>query len=316
MLGLGTFKAAKGEVGDAVKAAVRSGYRLIDCAFGYGNEDEVGAALAEVMREGTVARKDVFVVSKVFQTHHVWHGDASRVRESLDKTLSNLRLEYLDLLLIHWPFAFEQTFPLQFPLRLDDGTPNPKLNVEVEYHATWRALEGFVREGKVKSIGVSNFSIEQLTDLCSKCSIPPAVNQIEVHPYMSQRKLKEFCDSKGIAVMAYSPLGSATPIFPAQHGSTLLNHSVVKSIASEAKVTPGQVLIRWSVQNGFISIPKSSKPARIAQNGDVLSWRLPDAAMRQLDGLNCDFRYFVSYFKRPDNDMRWHDGAVGVEKSA
>merc|ERR1711968_43471 len=124
---------------------------------------------------------------------------------------------------------------------------------------------------------------------------------------MSQQPLKQYCDAKNIAVMAYSPLGSATPTFPAKHGTTLINHPVVQKIAKDIGRSTGQVLIRWSVQRGFICIPKSSKPSRVAQNGDVLSWELPSAAMAALDGLNCGFRYFVSYFKRPNNDIRWHD---------
>eukprot|EP01062_Namystynia_karyoxenos_P081999 TRINITY_DN9141_c0_g1_i1.p2 TRINITY_DN9141_c0_g1~~TRINITY_DN9141_c0_g1_i1.p2 ORF type:complete len:387 (+),score=137.99 TRINITY_DN9141_c0_g1_i1:87-1163(+) len=313
VLGLGTFKAPPGEVAAAVKAAVRSGYRLIDCAAAYGNEAEVGQALQELFAEGAVRREELFVVSKVFQTHHAWHGDESRVRESLAKTLADLRLSYLDLLLIHWPFAFEQK-KLDFPLRLDDGTPNPKLVVEMEYHDTWRVFETFVRDGKVRSIGVSNFTCEQLEDLRASCRIPPAVNQVECHPYLQQRELQRYCTRAHIALMAYSPLGSATPKVPARHGTTLMGHPEVKAVAAEVGRSPAQVLIRWSVQRGWISIPKSQKPERVQQNGDVLSWGLTAEQMRRIDALDCDFRYFISYVKKPDNNREWHDGLVGHRK--
>merc|ERR1712070_1083398 len=165
---------------------------------------EVGVALKEAFDEGVCKREEVFVASKVFQTHHVWQGDPSRVHESLEQTLQDLQLNYLDLLLIHWPFAFEQKV-LDFPLRLDDGSPNPLLNVEVEYLDTWKVLEGFVKDGRVRSIGVSNFTLDQIQYLKSNCEIPPAVNQVEVHPYMASVELRAGCASAGIAVMAYSP---------------------------------------------------------------------------------------------------------------
>jgi len=309
VLGLGTFKSGKGEVGAAVTAALKSGYRLIDCAQGYGNQAEIGESFAEAFASGTVKREELFVVSKCFQTHHVWKGDTSRVTEMLTSALSDLKLEYLDLLLIHWPFAFEQKV-LDFPLRLEDGSPNPKLNVEVEYLDTWKVFEGFVREGKVKSIGVSNFTEKQLEYLTQNSEIPPAVNQVEVHPYFAQEAMKAYCDSKGIAVMAYSPLGSSTPNFPEQHGATLMSLPLIKDIADGLGKTPSQVLIRWSLQRGCISIPKSGNPERIAQNGDVLSWELSTEDMAKITGLNSNFRYFISYLKKPDNNIKWHDDAV------
>eukprot|EP00756_Hemistasia_phaeocysticola_P007785 Hpha_TRINITY_DN14397_c0_g5::TRINITY_DN14397_c0_g5_i1::g.86646::m.86646/K00002/AKR1A1, adh; alcohol dehydrogenase (NADP+) len=310
ILGLGTFKAEKGAVAEAVKAAVRNGYRLIDCAAAYGNEAEIGEALAECFASGVVKREELFIVSKVFQTHHVWQGDPSRTQESLAKTLKDLRLDYIDLLLIHWPFAFEQK-KLSFPLRLEDGSPNPKLTVEMEYKGTWRVLESFVHDGRVRSIGVSNFTTEQLDDLRADCRIPPAVNQVEIHPYLSQPRLKAYCDAADIAVMAYSPLGSAGGKPPPQHGATLMSNPAVQRVGQEVGRTPAQVLIRWSIQKGFISIPKSQKAERVKQNGDVLSWSLTPAQIAEIDKLNCDYRFFVSYLKKPHNNTLWHDGVIG-----
>ena len=165
------------------------------------------------------------------------------------------------------------------------------------------------------TVGVSNFTKEQLEHLLSVCTVPPAVNQIEVHPYLGQRELIQWCQAQGIRVMGYSPLGSSADRSPPQHGCTLMNHPVVASIAEECGKTPAQVLIRWGLQRtdtreNFITIPKSAQPERVDQNGDVIDWALSETAMSHLDRLDCDYRYFISYLKTPDNDVRWHDGRV------
>eukprot|EP00658_Telonema_sp_P-2_P061433 TRINITY_DN50133_c0_g1_i1.p1 TRINITY_DN50133_c0_g1~~TRINITY_DN50133_c0_g1_i1.p1 ORF type:complete len:345 (+),score=77.30 TRINITY_DN50133_c0_g1_i1:178-1212(+) len=318
-LGLGTFKATTpGEVGSAVRAALQAGYRLIDCAAGYGNQPEIGDALTEAMASGTVSRDELFVVSKLFQTHHAWDGDASRCFETLDRTLAELQLEYLDLFLIHWPFGFaeavlEKPPGTPQPLRLEGGSPNPVFTIKMEYTQTWAAMEAMVESGKVKSIGVSNFTREQLEHLCSVATIPPAVNQVELHPYCSQQELVKFCEKESIRVMGYSPLGSSAEHAPTEAGHRLLEHPVVGEIAQQRGKTAAQVLIRWGLQRygtNLISIPKSSNPGRIEQNFHVTDWELTDADMERLDQLNCDFRYFVSYLKTPSNDVRWHDGVI------
>ena len=186
ILGLGTFQATKpGEAKAAVIAAIESGYRLIDCAGGYKNEHEVGEAIQDCIGRGLVKREDLFIVSKLFQTNHVWGDDEARCQEALDKTLADLQVDYLDLYLIHWPFAFEQKV-IDFPLRDESGAPNEKLHVQMEYLATWKQMESFVASGKTKAIGVSNFTQLQLEQLLSSSETVPAVNQIEIHPYLSQ----------------------------------------------------------------------------------------------------------------------------------
>jgi alcohol dehydrogenase (NADP+) len=321
VLGLGTFQATKpGEVKAAVVAAITAGCRLIDCAAGYGNQAEIGEALSEVVAAGVCTREELFIVSKLFQTHHAWDGEGyARCVETLEKTLADLQLKYLDCYLIHWPFAFaekvlEKPLGTPQPLRLPDGSPNPIWTIKVEYTKTWRALEGFVDAGKTRSIGVSNFTQQQLEHLCSVARIPPAVNQIELHPYLSQRELVNFCEGKGIRVMGYSPLGSsATDRVPEAHGSPLLKHPSVARVAEECGKTPAQVLIRWALQRyatNLISIPKSSNAERIALNvaaGDG-SWSLSGEQIAAIDSLDCGFRYFISYLKRPENEKRWHDG--------
>ena len=220
------------------------------------------------------------------------------------------------LLLIHWPFAFaeqklEKPEGTPQPLRLPDGSPNPIWTIKMEYTHTWRAFERFVRDGKCHSIGVSNFTIEQLKHLCEVATIPPAVNQIELHPYLPQQEMLAHCQSRGIKVMGYSPLGSSADRYPAAHGTTLLKHPVVMRVAKEVGRSEAQVLIRWGMQrypSTLVTIPKSSNPERIAINCDIYNWSLPDEAMADLNGLDCAFRYFISYMKTPDNDRLWHDG--------
>ena len=246
-------------------------------------------------------------------------GDRTRCEASLSKTLAELQLDYIDLYLIHWPFAFEETVLEKpagspQPLRLPDGSPNPIWTIKMEYLATWRALESFHRDGRCRSIGVSNFTTEQLEHLLGVCEIPPSVNQVEVHPYLQQAPLVDFCTGKGIAVMGYSPLGSSfdrPP--PAVHGVPLLNHPVVLAAAERHGRTPAQVLLRWGLQRyptTFVTIPKSGNEDRIAANIDVLDWALDEDSMAQLAGLECGHRLFMSYLKKPDNAVIWHEGVI------
>jgi len=311
VVGLGLWKSTEeGGVHDAVKSALENGYRLLDGAAAYGNEALVGAALSEVLAEGTVKREDVFIVSKLFQTHHVWEGDTSRCAAACDKTLKDMQVDYIDLYLMHWPFAFEQTECGSIGgLRLADGTPNPKLIWKMEYMDTWNEMVKLQQAGKVKNIGVSNFTEKQLQDIIDGPSgVVPAVNQVELHPYLAQPELKAFCDSKGIVMMAYSPLGSGDSYsgksFPAagtgafenpNAGTILLQNKIVNQIAEKLGKSAGQILIRWSVQTGHVCIPKSSRAERIKQNADVLDWVIPDEDMEQLASLNCGFRYGIGY---------------------
>eukprot|EP00039_Didymoeca_costata_P005347 m.80734 g.80734 ORF g.80734 m.80734 type:complete len:341 (+) comp12777_c0_seq1:67-1089(+) len=312
-IGLGLWKStADSGVKQAVKDALDAGYRLLDGAAAYGNEKEVGDALKEVFDEGSIKRDDVFVVSKLFQTHHVWKGDTSRVTAALNKTLSDLQLEYLDLYLMHWPFAFEQIDVSSIGgFRLADGTPNPKLNFEMEYKETWKEMTELLKSGKVKAIGVSNFTVEQLKDLIENVpGVKPAVNQCEMHPYLSQPELRTFCEEQKIVMMAYSPLGSGDsysgksfpevgtgPFQTPSGGTTLLQNSVVKGVAEKLGKSPAQVLIRWSLQKGLVCIPKSTKKERIGQNGAVHDFEISKEDMDALEALNCGFRYGIGYSK-------------------
>lgn len=309
-VGLGLWKSKPGEVGAAVRSALEVGVRLLDGAAAYENEREVGDAIAGAIRDGVVSRDEIFVVSKLPNTHHVWGEDRSRVDVALAQTLKDLQVDYLDLYLMHWPFAFQQTdVNAVGGLRLPNATPNPKLTISAEFVETYREMIKLLIAGKCRAIGVCNFTQEQLEALMAAFpDQPPSVNQCELHPYLAQRDLKAFCDSKGIVMMAYSPLGSGDSYsgrsFPAKGtgpfenpgaGSTLLQNAVVAEIATRVGKSPAQVLLRWSVQRGTICIPKSVKAERIQQNAAVFDWGLSPEDLALLDGLDCGFRYGIGW---------------------
>lgn len=175
-------------------------------------------------------------------------------------------------------------------------------------------MEAMVTSGKVRSIGVSNFTVEQLEHLGTVAKLPISVNQIELHPYLPQREMVEYCRKKNIAVMGYAPLGSGgMGRFPTD--GPLLSHPTVSKIAAQMGISEGQVLIRWGLQKyprTLVSIPKSSNGKRLRDNADVFGWDLSDDAMAAIDSLDCGFRCFCSYTKKPDNNQLWHDGKVEV----
>jgi alcohol dehydrogenase (NADP+) len=296
-IGLGTWQAPKGVVGKAVQEAIGAGCRLIDCAAAYGNEQEIGQALTELFQSKTIDRSEVFIVSKIFNNSHVVNGE-DRPRQSLKKTLEDLQLEQLDLLLMHWPLAFlDKEVPL--PLRDEKGTPNPKLQIVEEFLDTWKSMEKLKEEGLVKDIGVSNFKPEQIEQILQADLSKPVVNQVELHPYLQQPELVKYCQEKGVQLMAYSPLGSkgsySGSSCPSDTGTTLMENPVVKTIAERHSKSWAQVLIRWSLQMGFVCIPKSANPTRIRENADMNDWELAPEEMKELTSLDREFRYSIGY---------------------
>ncbi|PRW56478.1 aldo-keto reductase family 4 member C9-like [Chlorella sorokiniana] len=254
-VGLGTWKAAPGEVRQAVHVALQAGYRHIDCASVYQNEEEVGDALDHVLRNGLLPRSELYICSKVWNTDH----SAARVRQACLKSLKALKLDYLDLYLIHWPVT---------------GNVGPEVKPSIS--ETWQAMEGLVREGLVRSIGTSNFGAKKLADILSYAQIPPAVCQVEVHPYHRNDALLAFCAQHSIHVTAYAPLGSpdSASIFPRKKPLVLMEDATVKAVAARTGKNVGQVLVRWALRHGTSVIPKSTSPARIRGNLAVLDWEL------------------------------------------
>ncbi|SMP19338.1 Aldo/keto reductase [Laceyella tengchongensis] len=246
--GIGVFKVEEGpELVHAVKTAIQYGYRSIDTAAIYENEAGVGQGIREGIKETGISREELFVTSKVWNSDLGYESTIKAYGASLNK----LGLEYLDLYLIHWP-------------------------VEGKYKEAWRALETLYKEGRVKAIGVSNFHIHHLEDLMEDAEIKPMVNQVEYHPRLTQKDLKAFCREYGIQLEAWSPLMQGQ----------LLDHQVLKEIGNKYGKSPAQVILRWDLQNGVVTIPKSTKAHRIAENAQVFDFALTKEEMERIDGLN------------------------------
>ncbi|MFJ5772348.1 aldo/keto reductase [Psychrobacillus sp. NPDC093180] len=250
--GLGVFKVEEGqELVDAVKTAIKHGYRSIDTAAIYGNETGVGQGIREAMEETGITRKELFITSKVWNSELGYEKTIAAYEESLSK----LGLDYLDLFLIHWP-------------------------VEGKYKEAWRALETLYKEGRVKAIGVSNFQIHHLKDLMEDAEIKPMVNQVEYHPRLTQNELKAFCKENHIQLEAWSPLMQGQ----------LLDNGELQEIANKYGKTIAQVILRWDLQNGVITIPKSTKAHRIVENADVFEFELSAEDMQLIESLNQNHR--------------------------
>jgi methylglyoxal/glyoxal reductase len=254
-VGLGVYKVKEGEeVKGAVRTALEVGYRHIDTAAFYENEEGVGQAI----RESGIPREQVFVTTKVWNTDQGYETTLKAFNTSLKK----LGFDYVDLYLVHWP-------------------------VKGKYKETYKALEKLYKDGYVRAIGVSNFQIHHLQDVLADCEIKPMVNQVEYHPRLTQKELHAFCRENGIQLEAWSPL---------MRGE-ILNEPTIVEIGKKYGKTPAQVVLRWDLQNGVVTIPKSVTPARIKENATIFDFSLTDEEMRQIDALNLNKRIGAD----PDN---------------
>lgn len=250
-IGLGTFRIDDNNVAEAtIETAFKTGYRAIDTAAIYGNEEGVGRAVAY----SGIPREELFITSKVWNDDQ---GYDSTLR-AFDDSLERLGMDYLDLYLIHWP--------------------KPQLKKSKE---TWRALERLYEEGRTRSIGVSNFKPSHLDELLQSAHIIPAVNQIELHPMLSQLETRAYCHENGIIVESWGPL---------MRGGKLLGHKTITGIANAHGKEPAQVVLRWHFQSGLIVIPKSVTPERIESNINIFSFKLSEGEMDRINGLNCEQR--------------------------
>nr|WP_214287091.1 aldo/keto reductase [Bacillus subtilis] len=246
--GLGVFKVENGnEATESVKAAIKNGYRSIDTAAIYKNEEGVGIGI----KESGVAREELFITSKV------WNEDQGyeTTLAAFEKSLERLQLDYLDLYLIHWPG-------------------------KDKYKDTWRALEKLYKDGKIRAIGVSNFQVHHLEELLKDAEIKPMVNQVEFHPRLTQKELRDYCKGQGIQLEAWSPLMQGQ----------LLDNEVLTQIAEKHNKSVAQVILRWDLQHEVVTIPKSIKEHRIIENADIFDFELSQEDMDKIDALNKDER--------------------------
>lgn len=246
-LGFGTFKAADGKSAEVLKMAIDAGYRYFDTASFY----ETECYLAEAIRESGIKREEFFITSKAWKTEMGYEN----VKKAFARSLEALKTDYLDMYLIHWPLP-------------EDGYKGWK-ELDIE---TWRAMEEFYKEGKVKAIGISNFLPHHIENLLQNCSVRPAANQIEFHPGYTQEMTINYCREKNILVQAWSPIGR----------SALLNHPMLTEIAESYHVSVAQLCIRYALQRGIVPLPKSSAMDRMKQNQDVFDFEIGKEDMFRL----------------------------------
>jgi len=277
-LGFGTFKLEPNTLAEKrIRDAINIGYRHIDTALKYDNEPGIGVALSDILKNGIVKREELWITTKVWNTYH----SRPKVMESVRKSLNNLQIDYIDLLLVHWPTAWKENTTVWHPKH-----PNGSyIDSGVDLLETWRGMEDAFKSGLVKSIGVSNFNHLQLQRVLDAAEIKPTVNQFEVNPYFTQNKLIEFCHNNSVAVTAYAPLG---------HGNQdlLFNDEVIKQIAITHDKTNAQVILRWHLQRNVIPIPKSAHKYRMMENFDIFDFKLNDYEMANITALNKNMRIF------------------------
>lgn len=300
ILGLGTWKSKPGEVYQAVLWAIEAGYRHIDCAAIYNNEKEVGKALQKAFQEGLVKREEMFITSKLWNSSH----RREDVKPALKQTLKDLQLDYLDLYLIHWPISFKSGVGFA-EIRKDFYTYS-----DVPLAQTWAAMEEVKTKGLAKHIGVSNFNISKLEEILKDCAEKPEMNQVEMHPYLPQENLVNFCRSNGMQLTAYSPLGSGDRASAAKKPNepVLLKDEIIVGLAEKHHCSAAQILIAYSIHRGIVVIPKSINQERIKQNLEALDIKLDEGDMEKLTAIPTKYRFIDgSFFTGPNSPYSLED---------
>jgi aldehyde reductase len=282
VLGLGTFQSPPGVVENAIKVAIDAGYRHFDCADFYENEDEVGKALRQAIKEGKVKREDLFITGKVWPN---WFAKG-RPTKSAQRTLKNLGFDFVDLLLIHWPTPLKQVDDDFYP---KDKNGQCLFDESIQLIDVWKEFEDIKKRGLTKSIGVSNFNSEQIDDLIKNSSTVPVMNQVESHPFLSQEKLLKWCRQRNIELTAYSPLArSGTE--EEKNTTSPLDIPLIKDLAKKYNVSPAAICIKWQTQRGVIVIPKSATKERIISNINIFHFDMTEDEIASINALNKDWR--------------------------
>jgi D-xylose reductase len=292
-LGLGTWKIPRDVCAETVHGAIAAGYRHLDCACDYGNEVEVGQGIARAIAEGLVTREELWITSKLWNTYH----QPEHVEPAIRRTLSDLGVEYLDLYLIHFPISlrfvpFEVRYPPEWVFD-PDAQPARMEFADVPIARTWKAMEGLAEAGLTRNLGVCNMTTGFLLDLLASATIPPAVLQVEMHPYLTQERLVRFAAQHDIAVTAFSPLGAGSYVSlgMAEASQSALEDPVVRRIADRMEATPAQVVLAWGLQRGTNVIAKSSSASRLRENLGAEGLTLSEVDMASISGLNQNRRF-------------------------
>ncbi|XP_037939296.1 aldo-keto reductase family 1 member B1-like [Teleopsis dalmanni] len=281
VIGLGTWRSLPASVYQAVKDAIDLGYRHIDCAHSYGNETEIGLAIKDKIDEGVLKREDLFVTSKLWCTYH----RPDMVRVGCEQSLRRLKLNYLDCYLIHWPTAFEESKDL-YPM----DEKQKVIFADYNFVSTWSAMEELVDQGLCRTIGVSNFNKRQIEEILKTALIPPAVLQVECHPYLNQKRLIGFAKENDMVVVCYSPLGSSHTPYEKPGKYKLLENPTIVEMAKKYKCNPAQILLRYQIDRGNVVIPRSITKSHMKDNLDVGDFKLTKEDLLEIDQLDINGR--------------------------
>lgn len=288
MLGLGTWKSAKGEIYQTVRKAIEIGYRHFDCALIYGNEHEIGQAISDAINNKEVTRNELWITSKLWNNRH----KKVDIQPTIEITLDSLKLEYLDLYLIHWPVALLNS--VNYP---KDGSEMVDLK-HIPLVETWQGMIALKENNLTKHIGVSNFSIKKINELINETGVCPEALQLELHPFLQQNKIVDFANANNIILTGFCPLGSSDrPINRITEGEPkLFENKTIIDIAQEKGNTPAQIMLAWAINRGTSVIPKSVNPQRLKENLEAANIELTPLEMEKINKLDQHYRYIKGDF--------------------